>query len=347
MDAEHLNMDPLDIALKLGNSLPEITPLNEVNPKEREKPVELIQGVLHAGCKMIIGGGSKSNKTWILMQLAHALASGGEWLGFATNRCRVLYVNMELLTCFFLERMQSIDKELRSVVAKYPDGGMENIDYWGLRGHNPDISTIKDTICNASKTPDYGAIVLDPLYKIMAGRNENAAGEIAEFLNIIDDIANQTGAAVISAHHFSKGNQAGKEQMDRFSGSGVFARDPDALMTMTKHKTEDCFTVDLVLRNHPSAESFVICWSHPVCTAVDLDPSELKVKAGATRKYTKEQLLELLPKSGTKTKDWLKLAKEETGMSERTFHTLRQQLENDGLVSKDPNTRTWTSAALQ
>ena len=50
-------------------------------------------------------------------------------------------------------------------------------------------------------------------------------------------------------------------------------------------------------------------------------------------------------KSGTK--DWLRLDKEETGMGKRTFHTLRQQLENDGLVSKDPNTCRWTYADLQ
>jgi len=347
MDAEQLILDPLDLALAQGNDLPEITPLSQLNPQDREKPAELIDGVLHAGCKMIIGGGSKSNKTWILMQLAHALASGGSWLDFKTNKCRVLYVNMELLTSFFMERMDNIDQSIKGVVAKYPDGGMENIDYWGLRGHNPDITTIREAICSRAAPMKYGAIILDPLYKIMAGRNENAAGEIAEFLNIIDDIANQTGAAVISAHHFSKGNQAGKEQMDRFSGSGVFARDPDALVTMTKHKEEDCFTVDLVLRNHPSVESFVISWSHPVCTRVDFDPSDLKTKAGASKKYSSEQLLDLLPGSGCKTKDWLKLAREETGMSERTFHNLLKQLEYDGSVTKDPVTRIWTTAALQ
>jgi len=38
----------------------------------------------------------------------------------------------------------------------------------------------------------------------------------------------KTGAAVGFGAHYSKGNQAGKEAIDRVSGSGVFARDPIA-----------------------------------------------------------------------------------------------------------------------
>ena len=347
MDAKHLNLDALDLALHSDSGLPTITRLDRLDPLVLEKPPELIKGVLHAGCKMIIGGGSKSNKTWVLMQLAHALASGGRWLEFETSSCRVLYVNMELLDAFFWERMQSIDESVRHSIENYPQDGLRNIDYWGLRGYRVDVSKLREAIQERVQPNEYGAIILDPLYKIMAGRNENAAGEIADFLNIIDDIARYTGAAVLCAHHFSKGNQAGKEQMDRFSGSGVFARDPDALLTMTKHKEEDCFTVDFVLRNHPHVESFVLRWVYPISCRVGLDPADLKAKAGASRKFSAVQLFELLPVEGCKTKDWLKLAREETGMSERTFHTLLKQVSADGSVTKDPVTRIWTTAASQ
>lgn len=42
------------------------------------------------------------------------------------------------------------------------------------------------------------------------------------------------GCAVIYCHHHSKGSQGGKKFMDRASGSGVFARDPDALLDLTE-----------------------------------------------------------------------------------------------------------------
>src|SRR3954470_23651854 len=40
------------------------------------------------------------------------------------------------------------------------------------------------------------------------------------------------------AGHFAKGNAAAKETIDRISGSGVFARDPDSLITFTKHEEQ-------------------------------------------------------------------------------------------------------------
>lgn len=42
------------------------------------------------------------------------------------------------------------------------------------------------------------------------------------------------GAAVIYCHHHSKGAQGGKKAIDRASGSGVFARDPDAILDLSE-----------------------------------------------------------------------------------------------------------------
>ena len=83
-------------------------------------------------------------------------------------------------------------------------------------------------------------IIIDPIYKLMGGRNENAAGEMAEFLNLFEKLSNETGAAVVYSHHFAKGLAAGKDQLDRASGSGVFSRHPDGIITMTALETRQC-----------------------------------------------------------------------------------------------------------
>jgi hypothetical protein len=46
---------------------------------------------------------------------------------------------------------------------------------------------------------------------------------------------------VIYSHHHSKGAQGFKRAMDRASGSGVFARDPDAQLDMIQLETTDEF----------------------------------------------------------------------------------------------------------
>lgn len=56
---------------------------------------------------------------------------------------------------------------------------------------------------------------------------------------IMLQMCTQLGCAVIYCHHHSKGAQGGKRSMDRASGSGVFARDPDALIDMTELELTD------------------------------------------------------------------------------------------------------------
>ena len=47
---------------------------------------------------------------------------------------------------------------------------------------------------------------------------QNKAGDIGLLVNKFEKLA-----AVISCAHHSEGNQAGKESIDRISGSGIFA----------------------------------------------------------------------------------------------------------------------------
>ena len=57
---------------------------------------------------------------------------------------------------------------------------------------------------------------------------------MAHFTNQFDKVATELGCSVIYCHHHSKGSQGGKKSMDRASGSGVFARDPDALIDLVE-----------------------------------------------------------------------------------------------------------------
>jgi RecA-family ATPase len=57
---------------------------------------------------------------------------------------------------------------------------------------------------------------------------------MAHFTNQFDKIATELGSSVIYCHHHSKGTQGNKKSMDRASDSGVFARDPDALIDLVE-----------------------------------------------------------------------------------------------------------------
>lgn len=110
----------------------------------------------------------------------------------------------------------------------------------------------------------YALIVLDPIYKLLGEREENVTHHITAIMNDLEKLAVKSRAAVAFGAHFSKGNQAGKESIDRISGSGAFARDPDSILILTRHEEDNAFTVEATLRNHAPIEPFVVRWDFPL-----------------------------------------------------------------------------------
>ena len=223
--------DPKDPQKNEKRELPEIVDIMDFLSTPLSKPPELIKGILHKGSKLILSGASKSRKTWALAHLAISVASGQPWWGFNTTPGKVLYANFELAPEFFQERTMAIKEKLMIEGSKLKG----QLKLWNLRGHAADIAQLADQVIDQTKNK-YDLIILDPIYKILGNRDENSNGDVALMMNIFDHIIKETGAAVAFAHHFSKGNQAKREAMDRMSGAGAFARDADSLLVMTKHE---------------------------------------------------------------------------------------------------------------
>jgi hypothetical protein len=185
----------------------------------------------------------------------------------------------------------------------------------------------------------------DPIYKLLGGRNENAAGDVQTLLEQLDDMVGLVDGANFFGHHYSKGNQAGKNAIDRAAGSGVFQRDPDSILTMTPHETEGCFTVELILRNHPPRDPFVVEWHYPLFERQEnLDPTALK-QAKAQKNYDVSLLPRWLGNKQLSTRELKKRVMNETGMSSATFHRLREEAEKAKLIVYDGITDTWERVA--
>lgn len=309
--------------------LPRIVSCAELVARECRAPPVLVSGLIHRGGKLLLGGGSKSFKSWALIDLSLSIAAGRDFWGLKTTQGRVLFLNFEIAEPFFRDRLMAVAKAKEIELA----AAGRNLDVQTLRGHAADISKLAPHIIAQAAGRDYSLIVLDPVYKCLGDRDENSAGEIASLLNEIEALAVRTGAAVCIAHHFAKGSAAGKESKDRVSGSGVWARDPDALMTLTPHVQEGVFSADFTVRNFAPLPSFCLRWNWPLMRRDEgLDPAELK-QPGRPRQFNTAMLLSLLPDGGATYSEWLSAAKED-GMSAATFKNLRQELCAAGSVTK-------------
>ena len=212
----------------VNDDLPDPEPLSGVWEDLPELAPPLIDGVLRQGHKMLLAGPSKAGKSFALIELCIAIAEGTAWLEWACTKGRVLYVNLELDRASALHRFKDVYKALNLNA-----NNINNIDIWNLRGKSVPLDKLAPKLIRRSQKNNYIAVVIDPIYKVITG-DENSASEMAHFTNQFDKIATELGCAVIYCHHHSKGYQGGKRSMDRASGSGVFARDPDALLDLTE-----------------------------------------------------------------------------------------------------------------
>ena len=271
------------------NNLPDLIDAADFLATPIEQPAELVAGILHKGSKLAFGGSSKSFKTWSLLDLAISVATGLNWLGRPTAQGRVLFVNFEIQPHPWQRRIIAVAK---AKGVKIEHG---TIHLLNLRGHAADFRQLIPRILERCRVENFALIILDPIYKLYGCTDENAAGDVAALLNSLERLATETGAAIAFGAHFAKGNAAGKEAIDRISGSGVFARDPDSLLIFTKHETDDAFTVEPILRNFAPVAPFAVRWQFPLMQlADDLDPAKLKQVAGRRRQHDPAKLLAII-----------------------------------------------------
>lgn len=219
-------VDWLDFVEGVTDELPDMESLSVYKDNPPALPEELISGILRRGHKMLISGSSKAGKSFLLMELCVSIAEGRPWLGFSCKKGRVLYVNLEIDPASAVNRFLKIYEALG-----IPAANMDSIVLWNLRGHAVPLDQLVPKLIRRVRDQKFDAIIIDPIYKVITG-DENNASEMGAFCNQFDKICTETGCSTIYCHHHSKGAQGMKKAMDRASGSGVFARDPDAQLDM-------------------------------------------------------------------------------------------------------------------
>lgn len=217
----------------VNDDLPDPESMADVWDNLPELAPPLIDGVLRQGHKMLIAGPSKAGKSYALIELCCAIAEGKKWLEWNCTQGRVMYVNLELDRASCLHRF----KDVYTALGIAPDN-LSNIDIWNLRGRSVPMDKLAPKLIRRASKKNYIAIIIDPIYKVITG-DENSADQMSHFCNQFDKVCTELGCAVIYCHHHSKGARGGKRSMDRASGSGVFARDPDALIDLVELELND------------------------------------------------------------------------------------------------------------
>ena len=312
---------------------------SEIASNHLALPEPIIAGLISRGEKGELAGGSKSFKTWALINQALAIASGIPWWRFSTHPTPVIFLNLEIPRPFFEQRVRDVASALGVAIPEtFNVLHLRNVKLGERDCWNAFLVRLKE-LCSAIQNP---FLTSDPIYKLLGGRNENSAGDVAQLLAQLDEMVQLMDGSNFFGHHYSKGNQSDKEAIDRAAGSGVFQRDPDSILTMTAHKDESAFTVDSIIRNHLPVNAFCVSWKCPLFELrPDLDPNDLKAPKTATGPYSPKDLAELLANQELRSSAFQKLADDELDISKAQFYRMLPQAEKLGLLHKDKISNCW------
>ncbi len=234
----------------------------------------VIHGLLRRGETMNVIAPPKSGKSWLVLALAMAVATGRSWLDtFSTVAGDVLLIDNELHPETIAHRIPQVAECLRI--------GMNEIGHTmhvlPLRGRLRDIFAL-ESFFESIEPGRYALIVLDAFYRCMPRRmDENDNGTMASIYNHVDALAERLECSFVLIHHATKGNQSAKSVADVGAGAGSQSRAADAHLVLRPHEEPNAVVLEAVVRSWPPVEPMVLRWQFPAWVpAPDLDPTLLR-----------------------------------------------------------------------
>lgn len=234
----------------------------------------IIHGLLREGETMNVIASPKVGKSWLVTDLALAVATGKKWLNlFDTEQGNVLIIDNELHRETSAHRIPKV-MEARGISM---DEAGDNIVGKNVRGRLKDLNKLA-TYFEKLRPGRFKVIILDAFYRFMPkDTDENDNGTIGHLYNILDIHSLRLNCAFVLVHHSTKGNQAGKLVTDVGAGAGSQSRAADTHLILRSHEERDVVVLDAAVRSFPPIEAQCVRWTFPVWQpAPDLDPEDLK-----------------------------------------------------------------------
>lgn len=266
--------------------------------QEIEIPPPVVEGFLLRTEVTLLSAEPKIGKTWVLLQLAHCVAAGVAFLGWRTEPGAVLYINGEVGAGAMQQRARMVAERL----------GVEDPPVYFVNALDEPMPLtlqtlerrIKATVAALGVAGKVALVILDPLYVVMGGLDENSASDVSGACLTFKRIGHDLNAAVVVAHHTGKGDPAGKTANDRSRGSSAFAATVDNPLSLIR-KSEDAEAKVAQLggrwRNLPDMMPHDLRFSRESCLWENLGEAEPMETQGGVRGrpalYTVESLVEL------------------------------------------------------
>ncbi len=298
----------------------------------------VIHGLLRQGETMNVIAPPKAGKSWLVTDLAIAVATGRPWLDlYDTVQGDVLIVDNELHGETSANRIPKVAAGRGVPLCDFAD----RLDVLNLRGGLIDVVAL-GPFFRALERGRYRVVILDAFYRFMpADMDENDNGTMASVYNRLDSYADAAGCSFVLTHHSSKGNQASKSVTDVGAGAGSQSRATDTHLVLRQHEEERAIVLDAAVRSWPPLEPTCLRWEFPVWVpAAELDPSRLKTDRPKKKRddepreapWTAERFARQFLTDEVVTRSTILARALDAGLSDRKASTLLKGAEAAGLL---------------
>lgn len=273
-----------------GRSFDTLDELMAWQPPEQKFIID--SGILHPETRLLIFGPAKRAwKSNLALHTAFCLAEGSEWFGFQTTPCLPFIVQTELPKALYKKRVQTYISHRRPLSHRVIFKTIHRLKLdtpWGADVLEKDIALAQARFPN-----NHIVLILDPLYKLMAGHITDDY-DVKKFQDNIDELKDKYKISIILIHHTrltrldARGYETdlGAEEM---FGSSMFNNWCDTACKISPRTKYDDGKVKLTFELVRHAESILpsldIQWSRltlqPTVTArgpIDLDSEEISIR---------------------------------------------------------------------
>ena len=213
-------------------------------------PLEfIIPGILPIGLGVIFSP-PKYGKSWFVLDLALAIATGTPFLGMETKKCGVLYLALE-----------DYDGSLKGRIATVLASGREDK---ALFFHREECKSLEKGLIEqldafVEKNPSIKLIIIDTFVKIRgtAKKNEGAYDHDYKELSLLKDWVEAKKVGIFLVHHTRKTLDSDDFLMNANGTSGITGA-ADFVFGMTRRARKDPTTVLNITGRYVKSKSFII-----------------------------------------------------------------------------------------
>jgi len=230
----------------------------------------LMDSLLREGEFITLSGGSKTFKTWTLIEFALRAVSGQQWWRFKPVRpLKVLFVDLELPYLESNWRMGQIADEI-GVTHKHVANNMTLFSLENAKGTTPQLLEAITRQIELGPEGDgftpFDVVVIDPFY-ILVNRDGNDENSNSDVTSALAEIKLAAGnAALFGVLHHTKGSQSGKRSLDMAAGAGAYGRFVTGGLSMIPIEDGEgggadgsgCFAIKMDLRSFEGVDPFCV-----------------------------------------------------------------------------------------